>query len=334
MSEQNDIRFRILVVDDDPGLLEPLSEFLTASEYSVVTAASGEEAQSIVTEQPFDLVLTDISMGEVSGIDLLEAIKQHNEEIDVIMMTGYLEISFAIDAMRQGAYDFFTKPFNFEKIALTIERVREKQGLKDDARRYHLLKREQELQLETTLSLARAAEERDRCNIGHGKRVAAYAVRLGKKLCFTEDKLTDLKLAGLLHDVGKIGIDDAILNKPGKLTETERLQMNRHSEIAEYILKPISVLKDLSPAVRWHHERYDGTGYPDGISGDDIPLDARIICIVDFFDAITSVRPYRDPMPLEKALGLVAEESGKMFDPMLAKLFIEMMQPGKVPQEA
>lgn len=324
---EHDVRFRILVVDDDPGLLTPLSEFLAESGYAVVTAATGEEATGIVTEQPFDLVLTDISMGEVSGIDLLASIKAYDEEIDVIMMTGYLEISFAIDAMRQGAYDFFTKPFNFEKIALTIERVREKRALKDDARRYHLLKREQELQLETTLSLARAAEERDRCNIGHGKRVAGYAVRLGKKLCYSEEKLNQLKLIGLLHDVGKIGIDDSVLNKPGKLTDTERIQMNRHSEIAEYILKPISVLKDLSPAVRWHHERYDGKGYPDGIAGEDIPLDARIICLVDVFDAITSVRPYRDPMPLKKALSIIASDSGKMFDPMLTDLFIEMMQP-------
>ncbi len=319
-------KFRILLVDDEPRLRQALADYLVKQRYKVVTSEDGDEALKLLKTSSFDLVLTDISMPNMSGIELLKETKRYDENVDVIMISGYLDITYAIQAMRQGAYDFFTKPFNFEKIQLTIERVRERQRLRDDAARYLVLKREQELAMETTLSLARAAEERDSQNTGHGKRTALYAERLAARLCYSEAKLERLVLAGRLHDIGKIGIDDAILNKPGSLTSTEFATMKRHCEIGEYILKPISFFKDISPIVRWHHERYDGTGYPDGLCGEEIPLDARIICIADFFDAITSKRPYRQPETLESALGMVLEQRGKMFDPVLVDVFIPMMR--------
>jgi len=317
-------KFKILVVDDEAGLREALTSYLEGEGYDVESAADGMTAMQLLRQESFNLVLTDIGMPGVSGIELLEYVKASDGDIDVIMITGQLDISYAISSMRMGAYDFFTKPFNFDKILLTLERVREKQALRADADRYVILKRERELQGETTLSLARAAEGRDRMNIGHGKRVAAYAVKLGEKLCYTDEKLVRLRYAGLLHDIGKIGIDDAILNKPGKLTEQEYAQMKRHSEIGEYILKPVSLYSEVAPIVRAHHERYDGSGYPDGIEGEDIPVDARIVCLVDYFDAITSIRPYRQPAPLEEALEMLSEEKGRTLDPMLVDLFTEI----------
>ncbi|MEZ6195955.1 MAG: response regulator [Planctomycetota bacterium] len=318
-------KFRILLVDDDDGIRDSLAEFLVDYGYQLVTASDAGEAIRVLESRRFDLVLTDISMPGLSGLELLKHVKRLDDTVDVIMISGFLDISYAIQAMRQGAYDFFTKPFNFQKVQMTIERVREKQGLARDAERLSILQRERELALETTFGLARAAEERDYQNVGHGKRVGEWSARLGRKLCFSEEKIEQLRCGGRLHDIGKIGVDDAILNKPGRLTTEEFAAMKRHSEIGEYIIKPISLFKEVEGIVRWHHERWDGTGYPDGLKGEEIPLDARIVCIADFFDAVTSLRPYRKPAPIEEALAMVREQSGTMFDPMLAEVFCDMI---------
>lgn len=320
--------FRLLLVDDEDGLRRTLASFLRESDFEVATARDAEEAVDALSRRRYELVLTDISMPGMTGLDLLEHVKAIDDHIDVIMMTGYLDISHAIRAMRRGAYDFFTKPFNFEKIRLTIERVRERQGLRADADRYRLLKCEAELQKETTLSLARAAEERDRMNIGHGRRVAAYAVRLARRLCYSREKIERLEYAAKLHDIGKIGVDDAILNKPDRLTEAEFQAMKRHSEIGEYIVKPVSFFEEIAPVIRNHHERYDGSGYPDKLAGEDIPLDARIVFLCDYFDAVTSERPYRHPAGLEEALELLAANKDTLFDPMLVDLFVELQLEG------
>ncbi|MAB90129.1 MAG: two-component system response regulator [Planctomycetes bacterium] len=318
---------RILLVDDEEGIRESLSTYLETNGFQVDTAADAIAARRMIGESTYDLVLTDISMPEVSGLDLLAQIKDEHPSLEVIMITGYLDISFAIQAMRRGAYDFFTKPFNYEKILLTIERVEEKRRLEDQARRYESLRQqkqfEQQAILETTLGLARAGEERDRYNIGHGKRTAEFALMIADKLGYSDERKKNLRYASLLHDVGKIGIDDQILNKPGRLDEQEFAAIKRHSEIGEYILTPISFLSDIAEVVRHHHERWDGTGYPDGIAGEAIPIDARILCIADYFDSITSARPYRRPMETEKARALIREEAGKTFDPTLADVFLE-----------
>lgn len=333
-SEPTRIR-RILVVDDDDGFRASLAAFLEAKGYEVAPAADGAVARTLLDTRPFDLVLTDISMPEISGLDLLEEVKTKDVSIEVILITGYLDITWAIQAMRKGAYDFFTKPFSFDKLLLTIARVDEKRQFQEQARRYEILKRQKEFEdqatLETTLGLARAVEERDKYNIGHGKRTANYAVMLGRRLGFDDEHLRALRFAGLLHDVGKIGIDDKILNKPDRLDPHEMESIRRHPEIGEYILTPISFLRTLAPAVRSHHERFDGRGYPDGLAGDQIPLDARVLCIADYFDSITSARPYRRPMPLADALALMKSERGRHFDPELAELFLQELDRSALP---
>jgi len=326
--EQSQIR-RILLVDDEDGIRKSLSTYLESSGYEVDTAADAMTARDLLGSQSYGLVLTDISMPEVSGLDLLQEIKSGHPGIEVIMITGYLDISFAIQAMRRGAYDFFTKPFNYEKILLTIERVEEKRRLEDQARRYDALKQQKQFEeqavLETTLGLARAGEERDKYNIGHGKRTAEFALLIGEALEFSPERMRTLRYAALLHDVGKIGIDDKILNKPGRLDEDEFDAIKRHSEIGEYILTPISFLSEIPSIVRHHHERWDGSGYPDGISGEEIPLDARILCLADYFDSITSARPYRRPMEMAKARALIQTEAGKTLDPTLVEMFLEIL---------
>ncbi len=320
---------RILVVDDEPSIRESLAAYLELQDYEVVIAADAEAAALELSKQPVDLVLTDISMAGMSGLELLNWIKARAPETEVLMITGSLELEFAIQAMRGGAYDFFTKPLNFERIGFTIRRAEEKKRLAARAQLYEVLKRqrafEDQATIETTLALARAVEERDRFNIGHGRRTANYSVMLAQRLGFEPARLQMMRMGGLVHDVGKIGIDDRILNKPGKLDAEEMAAVKRHPEIGEYIVKPISFLRELATPIRHHHEHWDGKGYPDGLGGEEIPLVARILCIGDYFDSLTSARPYREPIPIPEARSIMAAESGCTFDPSLLSEFFAVL---------
>ena len=317
---------RVLIVDDDSGIRASLAAYLRRSGFEVLTAGGAPQALEILEEEQIQLVLTDIAMPEMSGLDLLRAINETGVDCEVIIITGYMAIAYAIEAMRAGAYDFFTKPLNFEKIVLTIQRAEERHILKEKARQLELLQKQKEFEREATMeatkSLLRAVEERDKCNIGHGRRTAEWSRLIGRELKYSRERLERLGTAALLHDIGKIGIDDKILNKPGRLTEQEFDSIKRHPEIGEYIVTPISFLRDLGKIIKHHHERWEGGGYPSGFKGEEIPEESRIICIADYFDSITSKRPYRDPMPLNEAVDLMVSQSGKIFDPRLLKLFL------------
>jgi len=329
-SPQETNTYRILLVDDESGIRQSLSTYLEHHGFDVETAEDAMSALELFRRQRPDMVLTDISMPGASGLDLLQQIKEKDPSVEVIMITAYLDISFAIQAMRRGAFDFFTKPFNFEKVLLTIERARERQSLRKKAEEYEALKRQKEFQqqaiIETALGFARAVEERDKYNIGHGQRTAVFSRMLGEELGLEPERLKNLFYAALLHDVGKLGIDDAILNKPTRLTDEEFVAIRRHPELGDYVLRPISFFADIRKAVRHHHERWDGTGYPDKLAGEDIPLEARILCIADYFDSITSARPYRSPMTDQEAMDLIRSETGRIFDPALAEVFLEAMR--------
>ncbi|HGY92325.1 MAG TPA: HD domain-containing protein [Planctomycetes bacterium] len=319
--------FRILLADHNCRTRRELARFLVHRNHDVDCASTGYQATRALRKRDYDLILSDINLPQLSFFDLAAHLETEGLETDVVVIANLLDLDRAVSAMHEGAADFLLRPHDLKKVAYTVERIRElKDRRADDARRLQI-RREAQMQEETTLALARAAEERDRMNIGHGRRVASYAVEIGRGLCFTEARLERLAFAGKLHDIGKIGIDDAILNKPGRLNDEEYAVMKRHSEIGEYILKPVSAFRDIAPIIRHHHERFDGAGYPDGLAGDEIPLDARILCLCDFFDAITSKRPYREPASLEQALEIIAEEKGAFFDPLVSEVFIKMHHP-------
>jgi response regulator RpfG family c-di-GMP phosphodiesterase len=292
-------------------------------------------------------VLTDIEMPGVSGIDLLERIKALDDEIDVVMVTGLIDAQTAVKAIRRGAADYVTKPFNLEEVQIIVERTLEKRRLVRENRAYqgHLeelveqrtaeivdknaqverLFRELERSYESTLqALVTALDFRDNETQGHSYRVVQYAVRVAERMGVDGEELTWIRFGAILHDVGKIGIPDSILRKPGKLDEAEWTEMQRHPEMGYRMLEHIEFLKPALDVVLGHQERWDGTGYPRGLAGTAIPLGARIFSVVDTFDAMTSDRPYRAALPVSEARAEIGRWSGKQFDPTVVEAFMSI----------
>jgi putative two-component system response regulator len=321
---------RVLLVDDEYGIRKSLGAYLEERGYEVDAAADARTALGLFSAHRHELVLTDISMPQISGLDLLPELKSIEPDVEVIMITAYLDITFAIKALQRGAYDFHIKPFNFEKIAISLERAHERRELKRKADEAVQLAAEKTALLgmfkQTSLALTRVVEERDKFNHGHGQRTAKWATLLAKDLGYARERVEYLHFAALVHDIGKIGVDDRILNKPGRLDEAEMAEIRRHSEIGDYVLRPMTFFSDVREVVRHHHERWDGTGYPDKLAGEAIPETARIVSLADYYDSVTSARVYRSPMSPAAALELIESERGKAFDPYLTDRFAAVMR--------
>jgi putative two-component system response regulator len=326
---------RVLLVDDEYGIRKSLGAYLEERGYEVDAAADARTALGMFAAQRHEIVLTDISMPNVSGLELLPELKAVNPDVEVIMITAYLDITFAIKALQRGAYDFHIKPFNFEKIAISLERARERQTLKRRAAEAVKLAAEKTAIVgmirQTGLALARVVEERDKYNHGHGQRTAKWSALFARELGFSKERIDLLHFAALVHDVGKVGIDDRILNKPDRLTEDEMAEVRRHAEIGDYVLRPMSFFMEVREVVRHHHERWDGAGYPDKLAGEKIPENARIVSLADYYDSVTSARVYRSPMSVGAALELIQSERGKSFEPRLTDLFVDVMRKAAQP---
>lgn len=321
---------RVLLVDDEYGIRKTLGSYLEERGYEVDAAADARTALELFAAAKHELVLTDISMPNVSGLELLPELKALDPDVEVIMITAYLDITFAIKALQRGAYDFHIKPFNFEKIAVSLERARERRTLKRRAAEAVKLAAEKNALVgmirQTGLALARVVEERDKFNHGHGQRTAKWSALLARELGYSKERIDLLHFAALVHDVGKVGIDDRILNKPDRLTEDETAEVRRHAEIGDYVLRPMAYFTEVREVVRFHHERWDGKGYPDRLVGDAIPENARIVSLADYYDSVTSARVYRSPMSVGAALELIRSESEKSFDPRLVEIFVDVMR--------
>ena len=341
------VRKPILVVDDDRTVRDVLVECLTDGGYTCEAACDGMEALEKIRGNKFDLVVSDIDMPGMDGVALLREIKSLRPDTAIILLTGIVDVDTAIRSMRLGASDYLTKPFNLNEVFITVEKALDKQRLMRENREYHealearveertaeLKRKNREveklfLQLKSTYqttleALAIALDTRDSETLGHSVRVAAYTVAVARRMGVVEPELTDIHRGALLHDVGKIGVPDAILRKPGKLTPEEWIEMRKHPEIGDRILQGIEFLDGARPIVRSHQERYDGKGYPSGLRGKEIPLGARIFAVVDTLDAMTSNRPYRQALPFEAAYEEIRRFRGIQFDPDVVDSFLRI----------
>lgn len=319
-----DERRQILLADDEQGIRDTLGRFLTEAGYDVVTAEEGYEALEKLQEREYFLVLTDIMMPKLNGLELLTHVRENYPQTDVIMITGNIDVEFAIQALRRGAYDYFQKPLNFDKIRITVERVEEAQRLRQTEREMKTLKA---AAYETVIGFVQAVEEKDRETKGHSERVGQMTEALGKALGLGDDEIVNCRYAGLLHDVGKIGIPETILNKPSALSSAEFAIIKNHPVMGQRILEPVTFLRDLSAGIRSHHENWDGSGYPDEIAGHQIPLLGRMVRIADVFDGLAMERPYRPPVPLEEVISYIEKNAGTLFDPDLVPVFIRAVVP-------
>jgi putative two-component system response regulator len=305
----------ILVVEDDVQIREVLTEHLTNLGYGIVTTASAEEALQRVEETTPDLVLTDVHMGGMSGIDLCARLKhdQRFQLMPVIIITGQSDLDARIAGLAAGADDFFAKPFNLLEIRTRVAALLRVKFLLDQLERAE--------RVITTLSLT--IEARDPYTAGHCERLARYAVDLGKALGVDEAMLKALWLGGFLHDLGKIAVPDRILLKKGALEAEERAVIQTHPVIGSDLVQQMRTLDSVRPIIRHHHERFDGSGYPDGLAGENIPLCARIMAVVDVYDALRTERPYKPVLSHEEAVDILWRETeAGSWDPQVARTFI------------
>ena len=338
---------RILIVDDELSVRELLTEGLETFGYRTRMAAGADAAYRMIQEEQPHLVLSDIDMPGKTGLELLDQVKKLNPDIEVVMVTGVIDADIAINSIRQGATDYVTKPFNLEEVRIVVDRTLEKRRLVLENRAYQqeleikveertreLREKKQEVErlygelqesYESTLqALVTALDFRDNETHGHSWRVVEYAMLVACKLGLEEPELTWVRRGAILHDVGKIGVSDAILRKPGKLDTEEWEEMKKHPEMGYRMLQHIKFLEPALGIVLSHQERWDGGGYPRGLEGEEIPLGARIFAVVDTFDAMTSDRPYRPALSIEKAVEEVRTFAGTQFDPTVADAFLSI----------
>ncbi|HET8826030.1 MAG TPA: HD domain-containing phosphohydrolase [Terriglobales bacterium] len=332
---------RILIVDDEDSIREVVSSMLTSSSFVCTQAQSGKEALALLQSgEEFELMLSDMMMPVMDGEALLAATKERFPDMPVVMVTAMHDISIALNAIRNGAYDYLLKPFDREQLLATVRRALENRRLKLENRAYqtnlealvtarteqlrqaiHNLERSYDITLEV---LGDALDLKDAETENHSKRVTAYTIAIARAMNVSADQIRVIARGAFLHDIGKMAIPDRILHKPGKLDAEEISVMQEHCYRGYQILKRIPFLTEAAEIVYAHQEKYDGTGYPRGLSGDQIPLGARIFAVADTLDAMTSDRAYRAKLPLSAAREEIQRWSGRQFDPQVVTTFLEM----------
>jgi len=321
----------ILIVDDEATIRRLLRQKLSGEGFQCQEASNAEQALEKLRKNAFGLMILDNKMPGKSGMELLPELRTAYPETAVIMATATTDIGIAIECMKRGAYDYIPKPFNLEEVVLSVNRALEKRRLvlENNEYRHHLEDKVTEqtrkiraLSLSAITALVNALEAKDKYTSGHSLRVAGIAVVIAREMGLSLEIIDKVQLAGLVHDVGKIGVRELILNKPSSLTAEELQHLQRHPEIGEHILVPIAGDEDLLKLVRSHHEHYDGTGYPDGLKGSQIPLGARIMAISDAYEAMTSERPYRTALSDGEARAELESGKGTQFDPDIVDTFL------------
>ncbi len=331
----------ILVVDDEETIREIVSSMLSGAHFQTRQAASGIEALALMESgEEFDLVLSDLMMPEMDGIALLEKAKERYPDMPIVMVTAVHDIQVALQALRNGAYDYLLKPFEREQLLATVKRALEKRRLQRENDNYRtnleLLVADRTQQWKTALSdleksydilleaLGDALDLKDKETEFHSRRVTAYTIAIARQMGLSKEDIDVIARGAFLHDIGKMAIPDDILGKPGKLTGDEMAIMREHAYLGYKMLSKIPFLAEAAEIVHAHQERYDGSGYPRKLKGDQIPLGARIFSIADTLDAMTMDRPYRPAQTFGAARKEIELWSGRQFDPEIVKVFLEM----------
>ena len=323
--------YKIIAVDDEPGILDSLNVFLTRSGYTFVGLTNPLEAIEKIKTEHFDLMLLDFLMVPIHGDQVVEEIRKFNKDLYILLLTGHKDLAPPLDTIKKlDIQGYCEKSDKFDQLLLLIE-----SGIKAISQMHLIQNINTELQstyeqleksyLETIEILRNTVEARDIYTRGHSDRVSAYAVLLGKKLNLSEDDLKELKIGGLFHDIGKIGIPDYILLKTDKLSNDEYSEIKNHPAIGTHILSNASIFANVLPIIKHHHERYDGNGYPAKLKGEEIPYLARITSVADSFDAMTSRRSYRDKLPIEFVKNEFIKGKGSQFDPNIVDAFLAIL---------
>jgi putative two-component system response regulator len=329
---------QILIVDDEKIICGVIAQRLTREGYLCVTARNGKEAFEYFCKGNFSLVISDIRMPEKDGLELLRLVKAVRPDMKFIIMTAYAEIDVAVEAMHLGANDLLLKPFELELAVFSVKKALEQRRMEEELESYHknlkklVAERTEKLQeaygtlkkahLDSVKVLAGAIDAKDPYTRGHSDRVRQMSLQIAAVLGFTEEKMEVLEYGALLHDIGKIGIKDEILRKPEALSAEEYQMIREHPLIGVRIVEGIEFFEDKISMIRNHHEQFDGRGYPDGLAGEAIPFEARIISVPDAFDAMASLRPHQRNRSLGDILSEMEQHGGRQFDPQILEIFL------------
>ena len=333
---ENKTKPRLLIVDDEAEVRSVLNDLL-GDIYQCSQAPSAEDALAQLRERDYQLVISDITMSGMSGLEMIPHVKVISPDTVIVMISGMQTIESAINALRLGAFDYLMKPFDLRQAEAAVTRALEHHELVAAKRRYenHLeeLVEQRTAELDEALgslenayrstlkALTAALETRDAETHGHSERVVTFSLRLGREYGLSESEMKALEFGSLLHDIGKIGVPDAILRKPAKLTDEEWVRMREHPRHGQQILRGIKFLEGAARVVAQHHEKWDGSGYPMGLKTEEIDVCARIFSVADAFDAITSDRVYREGRSYEAAARELDEWSNQQFDPKVVEAF-------------
>lgn len=323
--------YRIIVVDDEQGIVDSLSIFLKRSGYDFTGLTNPLEAIERVRNEHFDMMILDFMMDPIHGDEVVEEIRKFNKDLYILLLTGHKDLAPPLETIKRlEIQGYCEKSDKFDQLLLLIESgiksIEQMNTIKTINEQLHDKNEELErAYLDTIGILRQTVEAKDPYTRGHSDRVSEYSVLIGKKLGLDEKTLHILKIGGLFHDIGKIGIPDSILLKESKLSDEEYSQIKNHPMIGVHMLGDAAIFTDILPIVKHHHERYDGRGYPSQLVGEDIPYVARIAAVADTFDAMTSKRSYRDSLPIDIVRSEIERCSGTQFDPNIAKVFLDIM---------
>jgi len=335
-------REKILIIDDELAPREALRMVLK-DRYLVSTATGAREGIDVMAQSPADLVVLDIMMPGMNGVVALGEIKKRHPDTEVILLTAYASLDTAKSAIRLGAFDYLTKPFDKDEVINVVgrglEKKRNNKNLKLEQEELRSRTRYLEEQVNkarrnlimayegTVKALILTIDAKDHYTFDHSEHVARLSTAIADVLNLPKNVRDKLEQAAIMHDIGKIGVDEAILRKNGKLTPEEFVEMRKHPEIGATIVQQVPFLGDAVPVILYHHERFDGEGYPKGLKGEEIPLSARIVMVADAIDAMMHDRPYRNRLPIEKVLSELRDNAGTQFDPVIVDIVLK----GKIP---